>query len=555
MALFDAARKGVESLVDAFSPRRAGERAVLRAAEQAHSRFTQAWDNARSGRRSWIASSGSADTDLDEDTLPRLRERSRDRYRNDALAASVVNALADNIVGSGFRPVLRLDPKALGITPTKARDLQEQAKLLWREWTKSADSTGVQHFDQMQHLVMASTLVNGDVFATPLMMAPPVVRRSRFELKIELLEGDRVDTPIGLRQQTRRTIRNGVELNRNGAPIAYWVAQMHPGDENASLVPGDRLFRRVPRINSTTGRPNLMHVFEQPRVGQSRGTPLLSAVLDLFKDRDDFIEARLIREQVAACFAAFIKKNDPYTAAIQRAASDSTSGTSPRDEEIIPGTMNYLQPGEDIEFASPTSGGSDFDQFIATVSRAITSALGMPYEVATRDFSGTTYAQARASLLEARRMFQRRQRWLVNAFLQPIWEMVLEEAWLKRLWEAVDFAERIDLWTNTMWVPPGWGWIDPQKESAAWEKALDMKVTTRSKIVAAQDGDDFENVARQLAEEDELLDSLGMKPAAPGEDDSDEEESPSSDDAGEDDEEPENEEENAESEETEEITK
>ena len=55
----------------------------------------------------------------------------------------------------------------------------------------------------------------------------------------------------------------------------------------------------------------------------------------------------------------------------------------------------------------------------------------MPYEIVARDVSKTNYSSARAALLEAWRIFGFYQKWLVDSFCQKVWEMVLEEAWLR----------------------------------------------------------------------------------------------------------------------------
>ena len=73
-----------------------------------------------------------------------------------------------------------------------------------------------------------------------------------------------------------------------------------------------------------------------------------------------------------------------------------------------------------------------------------------------------------------------------------------------------DFYERMDLWTRTMWVPPGWGWVDPAKEGQAWKLALEMGTTTRSKIIAAADGGDFDAVTEELADEQDTRRALGL---------------------------------------------
>lgn len=524
-----------EDLIRRFAPVHHARRQAARQAVK----LSSAWDGGKLGTRSWsnrTLSSSSADVDLDQLTLHTLREKSRDLHRNDAFAHAAINSMTDNIVGTGFQPRLRLPWKDLGISRERAMELAQQAGHIWRTWCRTADSTNLLHFDQIQHLVTSSCLINGDVFVQPLMVTDARVP-SRYSLKVELIEADRVDTPWGL-DLSSRDIRQGIELGVRGQPVGYWVHIAHPGDDQLKTV-GNRSFRRVP-AHSAMGRQNILHVFERDRIGQTRGRPLLAPVMDLFKDRKDYIEAEIIRAQVGACFAAFVTKADPWNAAVSATADTTTSGA--RLQELSPGLIEYLAPGEKVEFGNPNSPNSAFDGFIRTVTRSISSALGMPYEIATRDYSGTTYSQARASMLEARRMFQRRQRWLSHTFLEPLWRMLLEEAYLLGDYEAgPDFFDNMDLWTRAMWVPPGWGWVDPTKEGQAWKMALEMGTTTRSKIIAAADGGDFQAVSEELADEIALRQELGLEGGAtpepePAQDEEDPDEEPQDEEADQNDE-------------------
>lgn len=520
-SILTTAARGIDRLVGVLSPgaelRRQGLRAMGRAARLS----SKAYDGAASGSRSWHNRSvqgGSADADLDEDALSTLRERSRDRDRNDPVAHAMIASFADNVVGVGFRPQLALDAARLGISEDRARDLRAQARWIWEEWAPRADSCNRLAIEDMQRLVFASVLVNGDHFAQPVMVQDARVR-SRFELKLEMIEADRVDTPIGL---VNDRVRNGVELGRRGQPVAYHVARSHPGDDlrPGSAAVGRRTFRRIP-AHGPSGRPNILHCYHQERAGQSRGRPVLSTVLGALKDRDDYSEAELIAAQVGACFAAFVTKTDPWTAAVQR-GTDDTKGKENRHEELSPGAVMYLSPGEEVSFGNPSRPNAAYESYLGAKTREIISGVGLAYGTALRDHSKTTYSQARADLLEVRRMFAERQKWFSRCFLQPVWEMLLEEAWLKGDFDAgSDFLEMQRAWTRTVWVPPGWGWIDPQKEVGAWEKALEMGITTRADVINTVSGGDFEDTTRTLADEErlrrELLtdDQAEPEPAAP----------------------------------------
>ncbi len=502
---------GLDRIISAVAPKLALQREAARLQNRQLVRASGAWDGAATSRR-WSDRSimpGSANSDLDRDDLDRLRSRSRDRWRNDGLAHGAIGSMAEGITGTGLRPLLRLDHETLGISRDEAKALQRQAAQIWREWSATADAAERVHMDQLQALVVSSALMSGDVFVRPLMVTSQT-QPSRFELRLDIIESDRCDSPNGIDRPGE--VQSGVVLGTRGEPTHYWISREHPGDHY-----GARTFDRVPRVDGA-GRPSILHVYDVERPGQSRGRPLLSPVLDAFKDLDDYVEAELIRSQVAACFAAFVKRTDPYGAALAATASGGQASTQ-REMEIVPGGVHFLASNEDVTFGNPSSPNAAFDGFMRTARQMICAPLGIPYEIAARDLRGMNYSNARAAFLMAWQTFGRRQRWLVNCLLQPVWQMLLEEAWLKGVFAARDFSQRQALWSNTIWIAPGKGWIDPLKEVQAEALRLKEGLTTRQQIVARYDGADWETeIAPQLVEEEALLVQLraarGVEPPA-----------------------------------------
>jgi len=501
-----------DSLAEAVSPRWAGrrmhDRAQLDAARRGMARLSGVRHEGADSSRRWrnrVGRSGSADADLAERDV--LRERSRDRYYNDDLAHPVVNALADNIVGSGYDPSATLDEERLRITPEQARKLEDEAGVVWREWASSADAGLRQSFEQMQHTVLAATVLNGEAFVLP------VVREvrwgSRFGLRLLHLEADRCESPGSVQSES---LRDGIELDPDNAAVAYHFADAHPGAAYATA----RTWHRVPAYTAD-GLPQVLHVFDAERPEQTRGRPALSVVLSTLKDRADFREARIINAQVAACFAAFITSTNP---AMDFVASTSTGTDGTVEEEIAPGTMRRLSPGESVTFSQPNANGSDFDSFLAALSRSVASALGVPYEIATRDFRGTNYSTAKAAFNEALRLFRRKKSFLVRSLCDPVYRLVMLEAWSRGLWaKEFDISSDPLGWLAASWHGgPGSGWIDPLKEAQAEQLKVGAALTSRTQSAATTDGRSWKSIAKQLVAEQQFADKIGLKlsePSAP----------------------------------------
>ncbi len=498
--LLDRLSERFDDFIGVFSPKTAYRRKAFRFASQyAFSSYRGAEKNRL--RSSWIPGGGSADEDLLAE-LPDLRERSRDLNRNDAHASGITTTMVTNVVGTGIKPQSRIDYESLEVSEESARIFQKRAERTWQRWTPFADSTERMDFYEIQQLVDRQILENGEVILLPLMLDD----KSRpYKLAFEVIEADRLQTPMD--KKGNRGIRHGVELGDRGQPVAYYIRKTHPGDTTLRLsTPKSNEFMRIPSKN-TLGRPNVLHLYWVVRPGQTRGVPFFSPIMTLFKDLADYLEAEVVAARVAACFAVFVERSDAYTAAVTRADKSNASGQ--RIEELEPGMIEYMAPGEKISGFNPQRPGGTFEPFVERILRAISAALGMPYELVAKDFSKTNYSSARAALLEARRYFKLRQEWLSRRLCQPAWEMLIEEAYLKGELKIPNFYNnRLD-WTRAHWIAPGWGWVDPTKEVKASRESVEGYISTLADEAAAV-GRDWEEIMYQRKREEEKRIELGL---------------------------------------------
>jgi len=138
------------------------------------------------------------------------------------------------------------------------------------------------------------------------------------------------------------------------------------------------------------------------------------------------------------------------------------------------------------------------------------AGLGMPYEIILRDFSKTNYSSARASLGQAYRIFRAWQQLIVDAYCQPVWAQLLEEAYYMGELPAPGFEKYIHEYTRAQWITPGWQHVDPLKEAKAQELLVNNNFMSRSEVCASL-GTDWEAVALQRQRESETDEDLGIK--------------------------------------------
>jgi lambda family phage portal protein len=364
------------------------------------------------------------------------------------------------------------------------------------------------NFYDIQRAAIRSIVVNGEAVILPVRVERP---GSPYALAMEVIEPDRLEAPGQMDQPNGRfNRRSGVELGKYGQPVAYWIRVSHPGDGIFERH-NDSRHRRITAFDQD-GHKSILHLMNNTRPGQTRGEPMLAPALSTFRDLGSWNEAVLVRERIAACHSMFISKDDPYTSAVNR-ADDTVSAQ--RLQEIEPGMISYLAPGESVTFGNPGSGNSNnYDQFVMRHLRSIGAALGLPYELVSKDFSQTNYSSARAALLEARRVFNRWQRYLIEHLCTHAYSMVIEEAWLRGEIPFREFDEHREALTASRWVPPTFGWVDPRKEVEAATLSIQTGLSSLA-IEAAAQGRDWEQVLEQQAREKQLRQELGLQTEPP----------------------------------------
>jgi len=436
-------------------------------------------------------------------------DRAEDLVANDGFAASATSSLALNVVGGpGILPQSRLAHAALGISEEQAAMFSASAEAAFRLWAKTAGIDGM-HFCDIQYLCLHSVVALGEFCQIPLMRQRP---GAAFDLCLQTIHPARLRTPFDLSRHGH--INQGVEF-AEGAPVAYWVADPPDGMTVNGLTSAN--FKRYAR--AVGYRPGFFHGFLCDLPERVRGISVLSPGSQLFRHLNDYLDYSLMQAIVTASLAVFVETEDPFAAAMRlgRPLDGAAQGheEEPRHQELTPGLFMYGRPGDKPHIIESKNPPAAFDQFVQRVVRAIAASTGQPYEVVARDFSETNYSSARAALLEVWKLYRRYHAWFVRSYCQQVWEMVLEEAWLRGMLavpaKAPDFWAARDLWCACVWTPPARGYVDPVKEVTANILALDNNLTTLADL-AAEQGKDWEDTIGQRARERRREAELEVEP-------------------------------------------
>ena len=122
-----------------------------------------------------------------------------------------------------------------------------------------------------------------------------------------------------------------------------------------------------------------------------------------------------------------------------------------------------------------------------------------------------SYASYRSAMLEAWRVFKARRKWLGESFCQPLYRMLIEEAWLRGEIEAQDFYRDMYRLTSAEWIGPAKGQIEPIKEVQADVLAVDNNFKTLEEVLLEQ-GRELPSTLKQIEAEKKLQKDLDIQP-------------------------------------------
>jgi lambda family phage portal protein len=463
----------IDRVVAAVNPVAGMKRVAARAALDV---VTRTYDGAGKGRRvaNWRAPSSSANTAIGT-SIPVLRDRARDLVRNNCWAQRAVGAIAANLVGPGIRLQARGGDAA-------RLEAIEQAWKAWGETTE-CDADRRLNWYGIQRLVARSVVESGEAL---------VRRRWRraedglaIPLQLQVLEADFLDTSRDtLGRGTSPTIIHGIQFDAIGRREGYWLFGEHPGEGRSWKSTESRF---VPASE-------IVHVFRLDRPGQVSGVTWLAPALLKLRELKEYDDAELVRQKIAACFAAFVTRP---------ADEDGGAPTNEKGElieNVSPGMVDYLEPGEEITFAAPP-GSSHYDPYVRTQLRAVATAMGMPYEVLAQDYSQVNFSSGRMGWIEfGRNLTSWRRELLLTGLCQPVWE------WAR---EGLDLAGLRTTGVTATWTEPRREMIDPTKEVKALVDAVRGGVKSWDEVILEQGGDPEEKLAEH-AKWQKRLDELGV---------------------------------------------
>jgi lambda family phage portal protein len=435
-----------------------------------HTEHLRSYDAASRGRRteSWKATGTSSNTEI-LTAATTLRNRSRDLSRNNPFAKKAVQSISNNTIGTGIRAKVSANSKG-------AKKRLHDAWIGWADKT-ACDNEGRKTYYGIQKMVMRAVIESGDC-----LILKRIDKDAKIPLKLIVLEIDHLDMNKNDASADKDGNFNflGIRFNKKGQRIGYWLFDSHPGE-----------YRSFTNLTSKLVPANsVIHVFEQLRPAQQLGVPFGVSSFLRARDMDEYNDAQVIRQKIAACYSVFIQTDASIGTAVERAEM----------ERVEPGIIQQLGAGETVSFGQPPT-VENFAEFHRTIMQGIGAGFGTTYENITGDYSNVNFSSGKMGHIEHHRNVEDWQ-WnmIIPQLNDPIWEWFIE---------AADLAGVSTAGAGAEWTPPRREMIDQAKEVKGILGAVRMGLMSVQDAIREQ-GYDPEEVIEEMAEWNKILDEKGI---------------------------------------------
>lgn len=298
----------------------------------------------------------------------------QDLCRNNPIALRAKRVWAASAVGAGVK---------LEISHVQGRSSAKNATKLneiWDDWAESTycDFEGHHDLYGLQHLWMNTIVESGGVF-----IRKHVNNALAMPLQLQTFEQDKLDNAKDVASSEDGTIViDGIQF-KNGQRTGYWL-KTEPTNTNKGSIPESKFYKV----------DDILHIYLKDRAGQHLGISWFTSVGNTMKNYDTYQDAKLVQQQVAACFALIVEGAQSATD-----VNGKGQGTASMPDEIEPGMVEYVENGMVPHTITPPRADNSA-AFDIGLKRDMAIGMGLTYEQLTGDYSLVNFASGRMGKTE-----------------------------------------------------------------------------------------------------------------------------------------------------------
>jgi lambda family phage portal protein len=428
---------------------------------------------------------------------PALVARSREQWSNNDYVRGYVRRCRQNIVGEHGVKLQAKPMRANGKIDKNAAQAIEDA---WTEWGElgNCDVTGTMTWRELQALAIEHASRDGEFIFRKVRGADA----GPFGFALQLLDPQRLQVryeanAFGI---AGNFIRNGIEFNRYGRPVAYHFASTDEMDAYFYYSMAGKGFVRVPA-------DEIIHGFVKEMASQRRGIPWTATGLFRMHHLQGFEDAAVQNARASASKMGFIKYEDGFGPE----ADDDTNVADTINAEPL--SFHELPAGASIQPWDPQYPSGEFAVFQKSMLRGASTGWGVAYNSLANDLEGVNFSSIRDGKVDERDNWKELQGWLISVLCKPVFNEWLKIALLSE--KITDTkgkplpATKLATFKKVIWQGRRWAWIDPKSDATAKVTEIRAGLTSPSQVIREQ-ARDPEKVFAEIAQDIEDMKAAGI---------------------------------------------
>lgn len=446
--------------------------------------------------------------------------RSREKKFYSTTFGSLIYWLTTYSIGTGLslnaNPIWDLLPvKDIVKQKKKKKQIEQYVKMIFS--SDNLDYYAEDDTDKLFRDIFEQYLIDGDVFVL-----------------FSYHHGEDDFCPVKIRYIPTENIRNGssvkninntfdgIEVDDNGKVVAYHMATKIIYDSSTFRYSSDFDTIRVPKYTNND-QIQVVHIKNKFSPNDLRGIPMATNILHELEKISQSIVAELSAMQMNAQTLGVIERDNPDVKkgrlshvenALEQSFTDDDYGNTNRVETFNSPNLifNGLSAGEKVKELSTNRPNLNLSSFVDTVVKPMVSSHGVPSEVLYGLFSNN-YSASRAAIQQFWMSIKQYRKDFSRALLGPVYKAIISELVANKALNLTDFNKNEmsqRAWLNHNFIGSSQPSLDPNKDVEAASKAINLGITTRTKVAKELNGSNFDENIDELSNEEEIMKKLNV---------------------------------------------
>lgn len=430
--------------------------------------------------------------------LPILVARMREQWSNNDHVKRYIDLCRRNIVGPrGIVMQAQSRKSRSGALDTAINDAIET---WWQDWGRKGqcEVTGKLSWREIQTLCVETCARDGEFIARkiygthagPHGFCLQLIDPLRLPVRYQMLKTD----------QTGGFVRQGIEFNRFGKPLAYHFSSIDERDTYYYSING-RGYVRVPA-------EEVIHIFKPVMVGQRRGLPWAATSLLRLHHLQGFEEAAVQNARAAASKMGFVG----YREGFGPRADEQENVAQTIQMNVGPLAIHELPQGADFKDWNPQYPSGEYGLFTKAAKQSLAAGMDLSYHALSGDLADVNYSSIRQGTLDERERWKEDQQFFIESLHTPVFEAALKVALLSgqiRVHGKPLPAEHYDRYRRVSWQGRRWAWVDPRTDVESALTCIRGGLTSTSQVILEQ-GRDPQDVFREIAQDLKEMQASGI---------------------------------------------